>query len=78
MQIDIITPDASLFSGQGTSVTVPGIDGSLGILENHAPLITALKKGQVKLVEVDGSEKHFDINGGVAEVIKNKVIILAE
>jgi F-type H+-transporting ATPase subunit epsilon len=78
MQIDIITPDKELFSGNGSSVIVPGIDGSLGILENHAPLITALKKGQVKIIDATGAEKHFDINGGVAEVIKNKVIILAE
>jgi F-type H+-transporting ATPase subunit epsilon len=78
MQIDIITPDKALFSGNGSSVIVPGIDGILGILENHAPLITALKKGQVKIIDATGAEKHFDINGGVAEVIKNKVIILAE
>lgn len=78
MQIDIITPDKELFSGNGSSVIVPGIDGSLGILENHAPLITALKKGQVKIIDAEGAERHFDINGGVAEVIKNKVIILAE
>lgn len=44
MVIEIITPDKSLFKGEAKGVTVPGIDGSLGILNNHAPLITALKK----------------------------------
>lgn len=78
MQIDIITPDKALFSGHGTAVTVPGIDGSLGILENHAPLITALKKGEVKVTTSEGTERTFEINGGVAEVMQNKVIILAE
>ena len=78
MNVDIITPDESLYSGDATSVTVPGIDGSLGILERHAPLISALKKGQVKVTDNTGKETTFDIDGGVAEVKDNKVIILAE
>lgn len=78
MTIEIITPDKALFKGEGTAVTVPGIDGSLGILNNHAPLISALKKGQVKLTTADGNEQFFEIGGGVVEVLKNKVIILAE
>jgi len=78
MNVDIITPDESLYSGDATSVTVPGIDGSLGILERHAPLISALKKGQVKVTDASGKEMTYDIDGGVAEVKDNKVIILAE
>jgi F-type H+-transporting ATPase subunit epsilon len=77
MIVDIITPDMELFSGEATSVTVPGIDGSLGILNSHAPLISALKKGEVKVSTSEG-EKKFEIKGGVAEVLNNKVIILAE
>lgn len=78
MNVDIITPDESLYSGSATAVTVPGIDGSLGILNRHAPLISALKKGQVKVTDNTGKEMTFDIDGGVAEVKNNKVIILAE
>lgn len=78
MVIEIITPDKSLFRGEAKGVTVPGIDGSLGILNNHAPLITALKKGKVKVTDANDAEVFFDINGGVAEVLNNKVIILAE
>ncbi len=78
MTVEIITPDKSLFSGMATAVTVPGIDGSLGILDKHAPLISALKKGQVKVTTDGGQEELFDINGGVAEVLNNNVIILAE
>jgi F-type H+-transporting ATPase subunit epsilon len=78
MTVDIITPDESLYSGAATAVTVPGIDGSLGILERHAPLISALKKGQVKVTDDSGKETTFEIDGGVAEVKNNKVIILAE
>ena len=78
MNVDIITPDQSLYSGDATSVTVPGIDGSLGILDRHAPLITALQKGHVRVTDATGKEMTFDIDGGVAEVKDNKVIILAE
>ena len=78
MVIEIITPDKSLFKGEAKGVTVPGIDGSLGILNNHAPLITALKEGKVKVTNADNEEIFFDIKGGVAEVLNNKVIILAE
>ena len=76
MNVDIITPDENLFTGEASSITVPGSDGSLGILDNHAALISSLKEGQVKLTTTEG-EKTFDVNGGVIEVLNNKVIILA-
>ncbi len=78
MQLDIITPDANLFSGEVTSVILPGIDGSLGILNNHAPLITSLKKGVVTITSNDGKEESFETNGGIVEVLNNKIIVLAE
>ena len=78
MRVEIITPDQSLLEGDASAVTVPGIDGSLGILNNHAPLITALKKGAVKVTSDDGQENLFEIRGGVAEILNNKLIILAE
>ncbi len=49
MKVEIITPDKELFKGEADSVTVPGVDGSMGFLENHAPLITVLKAGDVHL-----------------------------
>jgi len=78
MRVEIITPDKSLFAGDAKAVTVPGIDGSLGILNNHAPLISALKKGIVKVTDTNNSVTTYEINGGVAEVQNNKLIILAE
>lgn len=78
MQLEIITPDKNLFSGEVTSITLPGIDGELGILNSHAPLITALKKGSIKVVNNSGKTESFDTNGGVVEVLNNKVIVLAE
>ena len=77
MTVEIITPDKELFNGDATSLVVPGSDGLLGILNSHAPLISSLKKGVVKLVTGEG-ELTFDIKGGVVEVLNNKVMILAE
>ena len=77
MKVEIITPDKSLFKGEATLVTVPGVDGSMGFLNNHAPLITVLKAGDVK-VKTDTSEELFAIKGGVVEVMNNSVIVLAE
>ena len=77
MQVDIITPDEKLFSGESSSVIVPGSDGSLGILNNHAPLISSLTKGVIKLKTEEG-EKTFEVLSGVIEVQSNNVIILAE
>ena len=78
MTLEIISPDEKIYSGEAQYVGVPGIDGSLGILSNHAPLITTLAKGDVLVRMEDGSEQKFPVNGGVLEVLKNKVIILAE
>lgn len=77
MNVEIITPDKELFNGEATSVVVPGSDGLLGILNDHAPLISSLTNGDVKLKTADG-EKTFTVNGGVVEVLNNKVMILAE
>jgi len=79
MKLQIITPEKELFSGEVTSVSLPGVDGSLGVLNNHAPLITVLKAGEVVVKnEENGEEKTFEVTGGVVEVNKNVVLILAE
>ncbi len=78
MNLEIITPDKKLFEGQAKSLTLPGSEGSLGILNRHSPMIASLKKGKIKVVAENGSEQNFDINGGVVEVLKNNVIVLAE
>ena len=77
MKVEIITPDKSLFKGEATSVTVPGVDGSMGFLNNHAPLITVLKAGDVKVRSNTGTEV-FPVKGGVVEVSNNAVMVLAE
>ncbi len=76
MILEIISPEKKLFSGEASSVTVPGSSGMFQVLTNHAPIISTLKKGTVKVETAEG-EKNFEINGGVVEVLNNKVVVLA-
>jgi len=78
MKIEILTPDQTIFTGEAALVQLPGIDGSLEILKNHAPLISALGKGTIKVQDEQKQNQFFEINGGVVEVLKNKILILAE
>jgi len=78
MDLQIITPDTELFNGQAKRVNVPGVDGSMGFLDNHAPLITVIKAGDVKVTLPDNKVETFMLKGGVVEVSHNKVIVLAE
>ena len=77
MFLEIVTPDSKVFDGEITSITLPGIEGSFQILNNHAPIVSTLGKG--KLVVVTPNESmNFDLEGGVIEMNNNKVIVLAE
>ena len=77
MTVDILTPDKHLYEGEATYVGLPGTDGSLGILSNHAPLITTLRKGEIT-VKTGSEELTFEVNGGTVEVLNNHVTILAQ
>jgi len=77
MVVELITPDKKAFSGEATSIILPGIDGYFEILENHAPLVGALKEGTVK-IKTAGEELQFGISAGVVEVVSNKVSLLAD
>lgn len=75
MQVEILTPDKTLFSGNAEVVSLPGINGSFQILENHAPLIANLGKGTLSIQS--GSDKQaFEVKGGLVEVLKNKIVVL--
>ncbi len=78
MFLEIITPDKKLYSGEVKSVKLPGADGSFGVLSRHAPIIASLKKGTVKVTEENNTVQNFPIKGGVVEMLKNKMIVLAE
>ena len=76
MFLEIVTPEKNLFSDEIKFVKVPGSKGEFGVLKNHAPLISTLEKGTIKVVDMEDDEKYFDIEGGVIEVLKNNIIIL--
>jgi|TARA_Y100001978_G_C23550213_1_gene364132 F-type H+-transporting ATPase subunit epsilon len=75
MQLEIITPDKVLYTGDIIGVKVPGKAGSFEVLNNHAPLISSLDKGVVRVKDAQGSH-NFEISGGIIEVMGNKVIVL--
>jgi len=77
-KIDIITPEEVYFSGEAVSLVAPGAVGYLGVLPNHAPLVTPLVKGKVELRLADRSEKAFQIEGGFLEVAHNQATLLVE
>ena len=78
MKLEIITPTSNLFTGEVTLVQLPGIDGLFEILKSHAPLVSALKEGRVKVETQQGETQHFNIRGGVVEVSNDKILLLAE
>lgn len=92
MYIDIVSPETTLFSGEIQSITVPGTKGSFQILNQHAPIVSTLTKGKVKIQgELNLSEEvrekivleneghyYFAINSGVIEMRNNKIVLLAE
>lgn len=77
-KIDIITPEETYLTGEATSLVAPGILGYLGVLVNHAPLVTPLGTGRVELKMSDRSEKQFEIQGGFLEVASNHATLLVE
>lgn len=78
MFLEIVTPDEKVFEGETKLVQLPGATGSFEILNNHAPVISTLKKGKIKITGTDNSTQYFDITGGVVEMQNNKIIVLAE
>lgn len=76
MHLEILTPEKKIFDGEVTIVTFPGAEGSFQVMDNHAPLISLLNTGMVEYKGKDGASR-ISITGGVVEVLKNKVIVLA-
>ena len=74
MNVDIITPSNKLYSGEINSIKVPGSDGEFEILKNHAPIISSLNKGIIRVIDKDNNTENFEINGGVIEMQKNNII----
>lgn len=77
MTIQIITPDRVVFEGEVSGITIPTTDGEITVLQNHIPLLTTVKSGELVLLE--GSQKrHMAVHGGFARVEKNTIKILAD
>ena len=77
MQLQIITAEREVFSGEVDALVAPGVAGQLGILPNHAPLMTTLEPGELA-VRVGGDESYLALSGGYMEVLGNQVIVLAD
>jgi F-type H+-transporting ATPase subunit epsilon len=79
MNLEILTPEKKLFSGEVYGVQMPGIGGSFEVLEKHAPLVSALKTGRVKVLKDKHNHfSYFDIQSGFVEVLNNRVTVLVE
>ncbi|NBR37643.1 MAG: ATP synthase F1 subunit epsilon [Chitinophagales bacterium] len=79
MKIEILTPEKKLFSGDAYGVQMPGLTGSFEVLEKHAPLISALKAGTVKVLRDKQQDlARFSIQGGFVEVLNNQITVLVE
>ena len=77
MNIEIVTPDKEIFSGEIDSAVFPGSSGSFGVLKDHAAMICTLQEGSIVVKDANG-ERDYGIKGGVVEVLNNKIIVLAE
>jgi F-type H+-transporting ATPase subunit epsilon len=93
MILEIVSPEAKLFSGEVTSVTLPGVDGSFQILNNHAPIVSTLEKGIIKIAapsfniskeiaskftKVNDQSYTLEITSGTIEMKDNKIIVLVD
>ena len=78
MKVKITKPDTTLFDGEASLVQLPGTGGLFEILENHAPIVSALGKGTLRLVVDGGKEETFDIRGGVIKGQQNNLLILVQ
>lgn len=79
MNLEILTPEKKVFSGDVYGVQLPGVSGSFEILEKHAPLVGALKTGKLKILKDKNNHlAFFNIQGGFVEVINNRVTVLVE
>jgi F-type H+-transporting ATPase subunit epsilon len=78
MTLEILTPEKKIFSGSVYGVQLPGIDGLFEVLEKHAPLVSALSKGNLKILKDKSTFENYSIQSGFVEVLNNKATVLVE
>jgi F-type H+-transporting ATPase subunit epsilon len=76
--LEIVTPDRALLSEEVVSIIAPGVEGYLGVLANHAPLVTELNVGVLRIRYPDDTEENVAVSGGFMEVANNRVLVLAD
>ncbi len=78
MNLEILTPESKIFSGDVYGVQLPGISGSFELLDKHAPMVSALKEGKLKILKDKNAASSYSIQSGFVEVLNNKVTVLVE
>lgn len=78
MTLEILTPDKKVFSGDVYGVQLPGINGLFEVLDKHAPLVSALKDGKLKILKDKTQTTSYNIQSGFVEVLNNKTVVLVE
>ena len=78
MTLEILTPERKIFSGDVYGVQLPGITGLFEVLDRHAPLVSALKEGKLKILKDKHNHSSYNIQGGFVEVLNNKTTVLVE
>jgi F-type H+-transporting ATPase subunit epsilon len=78
LKVSVISPEASLFEGDATSVVAPAYDGEVGILTGHAPMMTLLGKGELRVEGGAGGARSFTVEGGFLQVIDDQVRVVTE
>ena len=78
MNLVVLTPEREIYNGGITSVKVPGVNGQFEILKDHAPIVSSLNKGEVRILDEGGQKKTFQIEKGFIEVLYNEVSLLVQ
>lgn len=78
MNIAVLTPEREIYSGEITSVQVPGTKGKFEILKGHAPIVSSLVSGAVRIIAADGDRVNFTIERGFVEILNNEVSLLVQ
>lgn len=79
MELEILTPENKLFEGKVYGVQLPGTDGLFELLDKHAPIVSALGDGEIKVIqEKDKTSEQYNISGGFVEMLNNKATVLVE
>lgn len=78
MKVEILSPERTLFNGDVDLVTLPGTHGRFTILQDHAPLVSSLRKGVIRIKPFEGDEIEIPVNGGFVEVKRNVVSVCVE